>query len=228
VPIHPEAQAIHGISAADLEMSPTFDLVCDAIRAGLAAADVIVGYNVAFDLDIVQADLARAGHKPLELQGKHVVDVLRLWHHVEPRTLAAAHEKFCGEALTNAHAATADVAATARVLTSMIQTFGLTDKAWAELAAIADPFPGRENWIGPSNHLQWSAGVAVFAFGKHKGRPIADVDAGFLRWVIDKDFPPHVKDVCRAALVPSSRAAPSASFIPRFEDWLAQRYPRAT
>lgn len=218
IAIHPEAQAVHGITAEDLKDSPPFALVAPAIVMDLAAAEVIVGYNVAFDLDVLQAELARAGQPPLDLQGKHVVDVLRLWHHVEPRTLAAAHEKFCGETMSNAHAATADVAATARVLAGMLDKFGLVGKPWPELAAIADPFPGREKWIGPSQHLQWTDAGAVFTFGRHKGKRIVQVDVGFLRWVQDKDFPPHVKEVCHAA---------AQMKADRFEAWLAERYPRS-
>lgn len=218
VPIHPEAQAVHGITAEALKDCKPFAEYARVIVSFLAEAEVIVGYNVSFDIDVLQAELARAGLPPLDLQGKHVVDVLRLWHHVEPRTLAAAHEKFCGETMSNAHAATADVAATARVLAGMLDKFGLVGKPWPELAAIADPFPGREKWIGPSQHLQWTDAGAVFTFGKHKGKRIVQVDVGFLRWVQDKDFPPHVKEVCHAA---------AQMKADRFEAWLAERYPRS-
>lgn len=218
VAIHAEAQAVHGISAADLEASPPFAEVAPRIVALLAAADVIVGYNVAFDLDMLQSELARAGLPPLDLAAMQVVDVLRLWQHVEPRTLVAAHEKFCGAPLTDAHQASADVAATARVLSSMIERFGLTDRAWPELAAMADPFPGRDKWIGPSHHIQWTDdGNAAFAFGKHKGTRLDHADPGFLRWVVGKDFPPHVRDICAAAL-----QLPGVHLKP----WIAERYPR--
>jgi hypothetical protein len=29
-------------------------------------------------------------------------------------------------------------------------------------------------------------------FGKHKGKPVRDVDHGFWRWLLDRDFPKHV------------------------------------
>lgn len=218
VPIHPEAQAVHGITVEQLADCPTFGSSAPQIAALLSAAEVIVGYNVAFDLDMIQAEFARAGYPPLDLSTKQVVDVLRLWHHVEPRTLVAAHEKFCGESMTNAHAATADVAATARVLSAMLERFGLVERAWPELAAIADPFPGRDKWIGSSHHVQWREdGYAVFAFGKHNGSRIDQVDTGFLRWVLGKDFPSHVKDICHLALHKRG---------PELLAELAKRYPR--
>jgi DNA polymerase-3 subunit epsilon len=183
----------------------------------IVGADVLVGYNVVFDLDMIQAELSRAGMVPLNFTGKQIVDVLRLWHHVEPRTLVAAHQKFCGEALVNAHQAEADVAATARVLMSMLAAFGLSDKPWPEIATISDPFANRVAWIGPSSHIQWDeSGAVVFGFGKYKGQQVGNADAGFLKWVLAKDFPPHVQKICKVAL--ERRRT--------FSEWIATYYPR--
>lgn len=219
VPIHPEATGVHGIKMEDLAACPPFADASVEFLPLLEAADVIIGYNVAFDIDMLQAEFSRAKIPPLNLAGKRVVDVLRLWHHVEPRTLVAAHEKFCGVPMTNAHQASADVAATARVLAAMLDRFGMTDKEWPEIAAISDPFASRALWLGPSMHIQWDAsGAAVFGFGKHKGCQVDQADGGFLRWVIAKDFPPHVKDICRVALERRHQ----------FGAWIAQYYPRRT
>ncbi len=178
---------------------------------------MIVGYNVVFDLDMLQAELARASFTPLDLTGKQVVDVLRLWHHVEPRTLVAAHQKFCRAELIDAHQATADVAATARVLVAMLAKFDLADKPWAEIAAVANPFANRGMWLGPSSHIQWDeSGAVVFGFGKYKGCQVEHADAGFLRWVLAKDFPPHVKKICQVAL----------ERRPQFSGWIMTYYAR--
>ena len=217
VPIHPEAAAVHGITMEDLASCPLFSAVVSEFLPLIATADVVVGYNVAFDLDMIQAEFARAGIPPLSLTGKQIVDVLRLWHHVEPRTLVAAHAKFCGEALVDAHQATVDVAATARVLSSMLAAFGLSEKPWPEIATISDPFANRAAWIGPSPHIQWDAsGAAVFGFGKYKGQQVGHSDGGFLRWVLAKDFPPHVKNICKVALERRRK----------FDEWIVTYYPR--
>jgi len=217
VPIHPEATTVHGITMEAVAECPLFaDLVAEFLPL-IAAADVIVGYNVAFDLDMLQAELSRAKIPPLDLTGKQIVDVLRLWHHVEPRTLVAAHQKFCGAELVDAHQAEADVAATARVLASMLSAFGLSDKPWPEIAAISDPFANRATWLGPSYHIQWDeSGAVVFGFGKYKGQQVAHADAGFLKWVLAKDFPPHVKKICQVALERRRQ----------FSVWIATYYPR--
>jgi DNA polymerase-3 subunit epsilon len=217
IAIHPDAVAVHGITAEALVGCPTFEAATQEFRPLLEASDVIVGYNVAFDLDMLQAEFVRAGTPPLDLTKKLIVDVLRLWHHVEPRTLEAAHKKFCGVSMEGAHQASADVAATARVLASMLEVFGLTDKTWVEIAAISDPFAKRASWLGPSSHVQWDdSGAVVFGFGKHKGAQVDRVDGGFLRWILSKDFPPHVKDICRVAL---ERRLP-------FKGWIARNYMR--
>ena len=217
VPIHPEAIAVHGITMEALASCPMFSDAVAEFLPLIVAADVVVGYNVAFDLDMIQAELARAGFPPLSFAGKQIVDVLRLWHHVEPRTLVAAHAKFCGETLVDAHQAAVDVAATARVLSSMLAAFGLSDKPWPEIATISDPFANRTAWIGPSPHIQWDAsGAVVFGFGKYKGQQVGNADTGFLKWVLAKDFPPHVNKICRIAL--ERRRT--------FAEWIVTYYPR--
>src|SRR5690606_27708698 len=50
VAISPGAQAVHGISAEDLVGCPRFPEVADAVRAIFDEADVLVGYNLAFDI----------------------------------------------------------------------------------------------------------------------------------------------------------------------------------
>ena len=217
VPIHPEAAAVHGITAEMLADCPSFVAAVPEFLPLIETADVIVGYNVAFDLDMLQAELARADMRPLSLAGKQIIDVLRLWHHVEPRTLVAAVAKFCGDTHVNAHQAAADVAATARVLASMLAAFGLADKTLPEIATISDPFASRAAWLGPSPHVQWDeSGAVVFGFGKYKGQQVAHADGGFLRWILGKDFPPHVKKICRVALERRRQ----------FTDWIESYYPR--
>jgi len=214
IDIPAEASKVHGITAADVADCPTFSKVARSIAEIIDGADVIVGYNVAFDLDVLGAEMERAGLPRPSLDGKHVVDVLRYWHHIEPRTLAAAHEKFCGSVLGGAHAADADVAATGRVLVGMVGG----DPAnwnWSELAEKANPFEKRAAWIGPSHHIQWAGDIPVIAFGKHKGTPLETADPSYLRWMIGGEFPQHVKEVCRAAL---DNAA--------FSSWLSERFPR--
>lgn len=206
VPIAPAAQAVHGITMDDLAACPAFEAFADEIAAVFAAADVIVGYNLSFDIEMLQAEYARIGRPALALGGKQIVDAFRLWQQCEPRSLQHAHRRFVGDEFAAAHSASADVAATGRVLIGMLRQFNLDDRDWSQIASVCDP--GRSSWVGPSRHLRWDGEVIVLGFGKHLGVAIHELaagpDRGFLRWVLDRppgrDFPPHVAEICRAAL----------------------------
>jgi DNA polymerase-3 subunit epsilon len=202
VPINPAAQAVHGISMADLEDCASFAAYADEIAAVFATAEVIVGYNISFDIDMLQAEYVRIGKPMLDLTGKKIVDAFRLWQQCEPRSLQHAHRRFVGDEFAAAHSASADVAATGRVLVGMLQHFNLAGQDWGQIATVCDP--GRASWVGPSRHLRWEGEQIVIGFGKHTGMPLHELAAGpdrsFLRWVLEKDFPIHVTEMCRAAL----------------------------
>jgi DNA polymerase-3 subunit epsilon len=202
VAIAPAAQAVHGITMNDHAGCPAFAEYADEIAMVFANADVIVGYNLSFDIDMIQAEYARIGRPALDLGGKKIVDAFRLWQQCEPRSLQHAHRRFVGDDFAAAHSATADVAATGRVLVGMLRHFNLEGQEWGQIASVCDP--GRASWVGPSRHLRWENEVIVLGFGKHMGAALHELAAGpdrsFLSWVMSKDFPPHVGEICKAAL----------------------------
>jgi DNA polymerase-3 subunit epsilon len=225
VPIHPGAQAVHGIKQEDLESCPCFAELADEIAAAFATADVIVGYNITFDIDMLQAEYARIGKPLLDFTSKKIVDAFRLWQQCEPRSLQHAHQRFVGNAFEAAHTASADVAATGRVLAGMLREFELDGQDWAQIATKADPLlSARAAWVGPSRHLRWDGDVVVLGFGKHGNTPIHELAAGpdrsFLTWMIERDFPQHVTEVCRAAL-----DKPGAEFLAWAKDRFGQAAP---
>lgn len=217
VAIHPAAQAVHGITMDDLASCPSFGEYADEIAMVFASADVIVGYNLSFDIDMLQAEYMRIGRPLLDLSGKKIVDAFRLWQQCEPRSLQHAHRRFVGDEFAAAHSASADVAATGRVLVGMLRHFNLEGQEWGQIASVCDP--GRASWVGPSRHLRWENEVIVLGFGKHMGMAVHELaagpDRGFLSWVISKDFPPHVGEICKAAL-----ERPGDEFV----GWARQRF----
>lgn len=217
VPIHPAAQAVHGISLADLADCATFAEYADEIAMVFASADVIVGYNLSFDIDMLQAEYTRIGRPLLDLTNKKIVDAFRLWQQCEPRSLQHAHRRFVGDEFAAAHSASADVAATGRVLVGMLRHFGLDNQEWGQIASVSDP--GRAAWVGPSRHLRWEGEVVILGFGKHMGMGVAEIaaspDRSFLQWVMSKDFPPHVMEICKMALERSGD---------ELHAWVRQRY----
>lgn len=139
VPIAPAAQAVHGITEAELADCPTFAEVAEEIAKVFAAVDVFVGYNIAFDIEMLQAEYARLGLPPLQLAGKKIVDAFRLWQQFEPRSLQHAHRRFVGDSFSAAHSASADVAATGRVLSGMLRAFNLDGEDWSKIASVCAP-----------------------------------------------------------------------------------------
>lgn len=203
VPISPGAQKVHGISMEDLAECPSFSAYADEIRDIFDRAQTLVGYNLGFDIEMLQAEYQRIGQPPIDLGQKEIVDAFRLWQQCEPRSLQDAHRRFAGGEFSAAHSAAADVAATGRVLLGMIDSFGLAGKQLSDVALVCEP--ERKQWIGSSRHIRWSEeGVPEINFGRHKGAAVHELAAieggGYLKWVIGKDFPRHVGEVCRKAL----------------------------
>ena len=202
VPITPGAQAVHGISMADVESEKTFAERADEIRAVFSEARIWVGYNVSFDIEMLQAEFRRLRQPEIDLSSREVIDAFRLWQRCEPRSLQDAHRRFVGGDFESAHSALADVTATGRVLRGMIEHFELPQR-WDEVAAVCEP--ERRTWVGPSRHIRWSEeGQACLGFGRHAGVPLTDLasgpDAGYLRWILKQDFPEHVREICEAAI----------------------------
>ncbi len=219
-PIHPGAQAVHGISIEDLVGCPPFEDIADEVAAVFAEADIVVGYNLAFDIDMLQAEYTRVGMPLLDFASKKIVDAFRLWQQCEPRSLMHAHQRFVGAEFAAAHTASADVAATGRVLAGMLKHFALEDQDWDQIAQKSDPLAGqRASWVGPSRHLRWEGEVIVVGFGKYSNAPVHELAAGpdrsFLSWVLERDFPTHVTEVCKQALDLSGE---------QFLSWARDRY----
>lgn len=216
VPISRGAEAVHGISMDDVKDAPTFRDVAPQIKKFLDDSLVLVGYNVRFDIRCVEAEFARIG-EPLDLSEKLVVDPFRIWQAKEPRSLTDAYRRFVGGELEDAHSAEADVQAAVNVLRGMRRTFNLEEATWEELAALTNP--DKDTWIGPTNHMVWSAGEVVMGFGKYAGRPLLEVasrDKGYLDWVQRADFPRHVGNLCKGATAGLTEEAFVAKIVASF------------
>ena len=237
VPIHPGAQAVHGIALADLEACPPFAAVADEIAAAFAGADIVVGYNLAFDIEMLQAEYARIARPAPDFASKKIVDAFRLWQQCEPRSLMHAHQRFVGAEFDAAHTASGDVAATSRVLAGMLRHFALEGHDWDSIAQKSDPLQGRgASWVGPSRHLRWEGDAIVFSPGAWSGLgalgplstgAVHELAAGqgraVLERVLSSDLPPHVLEVCRAAL-----ELPTDRFLAWARDRFGQAAPTAT
>lgn len=92
--IHPEAQAVHGISAADLADKPTFPQIVEEFMAFTEGAK-LVAHNANFDVQFLNAEIGRLGHPPLE--SIRIVDTLAMAkrkHPMGPNSLDALCRRY--------------------------------------------------------------------------------------------------------------------------------------
>ncbi|MET2830003.1 DNA polymerase III subunit epsilon [Mesorhizobium shangrilense] len=92
--IHAEAQAVHGISAADLQGKPTF---AEIAEEWLAFADgaKLIAHNATFDIGFLNVELGRLGHPVID--NGLVVDTLALArrkHPMGPNSLDALCRRY--------------------------------------------------------------------------------------------------------------------------------------
>ena len=187
-PIPPEITQITGISDEMVVGAPNFRDYASLINDIVHSADVFIGHNPWFDRGMLAGEFRRLG---MNVQFPRLVCTRRLWDVYEPkekRHLQNAYKRFVDRAgFEGAHGALADTRACHAVIKAQIEQFDLIDKKWEEF----DPEQAR--WCGPSEHLVIVDGVIVVNFGKHKGTPVHLVDRGYWNWIVQKDFPEHVK-----------------------------------
>jgi DNA polymerase-3 subunit epsilon len=198
ISIPPESTAIHGIRDADVAALPPFAEIAREVVEFLAGSD-LAGFNIeGFDLPMLQIELGRAGvgFDPTRVL---VVDAQLVFHKEEPRTLAAALRLYAGREHENAHAALADVEATALVLAGQLQRYSHMARDPKALAAQYPPPWGRR--VDPEGKIIEKAGALCFGFGKHRGRTFEQVFAEdpdyFSRFILAKGFSPQVKTLAR-------------------------------
>ncbi|MER8700542.1 DNA polymerase III subunit epsilon [Mesorhizobium sp. M0768] len=92
--IHHEAQAVHGISAADLQGKPTFMEIAEEFLAFIDGAK-LVAHNAGFDIGFLNLEFSRLGHPAID-PGR-IVDTLALArrkHPMGPNSLDALCRRY--------------------------------------------------------------------------------------------------------------------------------------
>jgi len=137
-------------------------------------------------------EFIRAGVE-FEMKNRKLVDVQKIFHQMEQRTLAAAYKFYCNKLLDGAHGAEVDAAATAEILSAQLEKYPqLGNNIDSILKGI-----GEDNIIDFARRFIFDdKGKEVFNFGKHKGRPIADVlktEPQYYDWMMKGEFPMNTK-----------------------------------
>lgn len=209
----PEAStAIHGITDGDVADEPTFPQVAKSLAAFIKGSD-LAGYNSnKFDIPILVEEFMRAGVE-IDLSGKKFVDVQNIFHKMEQRTLSAAYKFYCGSEIENAHSAEADIRATYDVLKAQLDRYAEDLENDVDFLAEFSQMSRNVDFAG--RIVLNDKDVPVFNFGKHKGRPVAEVFASeptYYSWMMNGDFPMNTKQVLtRLRLESQGTAAPAAN-----------------
>lgn len=191
MPIPKASSDVHGITDEMVKDAPSFKQVANEVRQFLDNCD-LAGYNSnRFDFPMLVEEFLRAG-LDFDISDKHMLDVQKVYHMMEPRTLSAAYKFYCEKSLDNAHTAEADAAATWEVLESQLQKYpqlGTTVESVIK-------FSGHEQIVDFARRFVMENGKEIFNFGKHKGRAVTEVlklEPQYYDWMMKGDFAMHTK-----------------------------------
>ncbi len=195
MPIPPDSSAIHGITDEDVKDCPTFKQIARSLAEQIEGCD-LAGFNSSrFDVPLLMEEFLRAD-VDIDFTKRKMIDVQVIFHKKEPRTLEAAYRYYCDKNLDNAHSAEADTLATYEVLKAQLDKYPDLENDMEKLAA---EFGGYNNNVDFSGRIiKDENGVEIFNFGKHKGKPVAEVlkkEPSFYAWMMDSEFPLNTKQV---------------------------------
>ena len=191
VPISQASSDIHGITNEMVKDAPTFRAVANELKQFLDNCD-LAGYNSnRFDIPMLVEEFLRIG-MDFDGKGRKLLDVQKIFHMMEQRTLSAAYRFYCNKELEGAHGAEADASATWEVLVAQVVKY---PQLGTNIEAILK-FIGEEQVVDFARRFVLENGVEVFNFGKYKGKAVAEVlraEPQYYDWMMKGDFPLHTK-----------------------------------
>ncbi len=191
IPIPASSSEIHGITDEMVKDAPVFKQVANEIKQFLENCD-LGGYNSnRFDIPLLIEEFMRAGLE-FSTDGRKFIDVQKIFHLKEQRTLGAAYKFYCSKTLEGAHSAEIDATATWEILQAQIERY---ENLGDTLETIVK-FTGEDDMVDFARRFIKVNGVEVFNFGKHKGRAVAEVlktEPQYYDWMMKGDFAMNTK-----------------------------------
>ncbi|WP_291913645.1 3'-5' exonuclease [Chitinophaga sp. CB10] len=191
MPIPAGSTAIHGIKDEDVKDCPTFKQAAHELKQFMDNCD-LAGYNSnRFDIPLLVEEFLRAEIE-FDINKRKFVDVQRIFHLMEKRTLAAAYKFYCDKTLENAHSAEADALATYEILEAQLTRY---EQLQSDIESLAT-FTKEEDYVDFARRIVMQGGQEVFNFGKYKGRPVREVlkaEPQYYDWMMKADFPLNTK-----------------------------------
>lgn len=221
-PIPREVVELTGITDDDVKDAPTFKTLAPQLSEKFKGCD-FAGYNSNhFDIPMLAEEFLRAGID-FDFSKVRLIDAQTIFHKMERRNLAAAYEFYCGRKMEDdyeAHRADQDTEATYRVLMGELDYYSPERQTEKErqlendMAFLAN-LSKKNNNVDFAGRIIWAQAKdasgkprvdaegqpvmeEVFNFGKHKGKPVAEVlryDPGYFSWICAGDFTNNTKQV---------------------------------
>lgn len=191
MPIPAGSTAVHGITDEMVKDAPSFKQVANECKQFMDHCD-IGGYNSnRFDIPMLIEEFLRAGIE-FSTEGRKFVDVQKIFHKMEERTLSAAYKFYCQKILEGAHSAEADAQATYEILEAQVTRY-------PQMGATVDSivqFTGEDEMVDFARRFIKENGIEIFNFGKHKGKTVEKVlkeEPQYYDWMMKGDFAMNTK-----------------------------------
>ena len=191
MPIPAGSTAVHGITDEMVKDAPSFKQVANECKQFMDHCD-IGGYNSnRFDIPMLIEEFLRAGIE-FSTEGRKFVDVQKIFHKMEERTLSAAYKFYCQKILEGAHNAEADAQATYEILEAQVTRY-------PQMGATVDSivqFTGEDEMVDFARRFIKENGIEIFNFGKHKGKTVEKVlkeEPQYYDWMMKGDFAMNTK-----------------------------------
>jgi DNA polymerase-3 subunit epsilon len=191
MPIPKASSDVHGFTDEMVKDAPAFKQVAHELKQMLDGCD-LGGYNSnRFDIPMLVEEFLRAG-VDFDIKGRKLLDVQKIFHLMEQRTLGAAYKFYCNKILESAHSAEADASATHEILVSQLERYPVLGNTVDTVLKVI----GEEIIVDCARRFVMENGIEVFNFGKFKGRPVSEVlkaEPQYYDWMMKGDFPQHTK-----------------------------------
>lgn len=191
IPIPQVVCDIHGITDEMVKNAPTFKQTAQELKQFLDGCDLSCYNAYRLDIPMLVEEFIRAGVE-FEMKNRKLVDVQKIFHQMEQRTLSAAYKFYCNKNLEGAHSAEVDAQATWEILLAQIERYPNIGNTVESIVK----FTGEDDIVDFARRFIKVNGIEMFNFGKHKGKPVTEVlksEPQYYDWMMKGDFAMNTK-----------------------------------
>ena len=159
----------HNLSMAEVAGNPPLSAsMLSPFINDFKSADYVLGYNVDFDLNVLERELVRLGEESTFVASKQFIDPMIIWNKSEGKKLIDAHKRWVGSNLENAHDAEADMTGTVAIIPGMLKEFGLERLSSKELSEMCQ----EKNNVDRTGKMVWVVGKPILKCTKFVERNV--------------------------------------------------------